>query len=319
MRSLRFVLSRRWLSFAVAVGLIAWGTWWLGEWQFHRLAERKATNAVISRNEAREPVPVADVLAPGRAVPASQEWRRVTATGTYDTADTVIVRYRTQDGASGVDVVVPLVTSDGPALLVDRGWMATANQGADASQVPAPPSGTVRVTGWVRVDATGDSTAVSAHSTRAISSARIGTAVGREVYGGFVDLRTESPAAANPLTVTDLPELDNGPHFFYGLQWWFFGVLAVFGFFYLLYDEWRSTRRGETSAREEVLAERKQKRAAQRSRRRDVRAAYERERERMAQSERSFPPSTGTIEPDTNDAAGESRKVATRPNSSGSP
>ena len=316
---MRFVLSRRWLLFAVAVGLIAWGTWWLGEWQFHRLAERKATNAVVSRNEARDPAPVADVLAPGRPVPASQEWRRVTATGTYDTADTVIVRYRTRDGASGVDVVVPLVTPAGPALLVDRGWMATANHGADASQVPAPPSGTVRVTGWVRVDATGDSTAVSGHSTRAISSARIGDALRREVYGGFVDLRTESPAAAKPLTVTDLPELDNGPHFFYGLQWWFFGVLAVFGFFYLLLDEWRSARRGEISAREEVLAERKHKRAAQQSRRHAVREAYAQERERMAQSERSIPPSTGTIEPDTNDAAGESRKVATRPNSSGSP
>jgi cytochrome oxidase assembly protein ShyY1 len=316
---LRFVLSRRWLLFAVAVGLIAWGTWWLGEWQFHRLAERKATNAVVSRNEARDPAPVADVLAPGRPVPASQEWRRVTATGTYDTADTVIVRYRTRDGASGVDVVVPLVTADGPALLVDRGWLATANQGADASEVPPPPAGNVDVTGWVRVDATGDSSAVSDGSTRAISSARIGDALGREVYGGFVDLRTESPAAAEPLTAAELPELDNGPHFFYGLQWWFFGVLAVFGFFYLLHDEWRSARRGGTSAREEVLAERKQKRAAQQSRRRAVRVAYARERERMAQSERSIPPSTGTIEPDTNDAAGDSRKVATRPNSSGSP
>ena len=42
----------------------------------------------------------------------------------------------------------------------------------------------------------------------------------------------------------ELPELDNGPHFFYGLQWWFFGVLAVFGFSYLLYDERRNGTRG---------------------------------------------------------------------------
>ena len=34
------------------------------------------------------------------------------------------------------------------------------------------------------------------------------------------------------------------PHFFYGLQWWFFGLLAVGGFLYLVYDEWRGgTRR----------------------------------------------------------------------------
>ena len=39
-----------------------------------------------------------------------------------------------------------------------------------------------------------------------------------------------------------MPELNNGPHFFYGLQWWFFGALAIFGFFYLMYDEWRGGR-----------------------------------------------------------------------------
>ncbi len=37
----------------------------------------------------------------------------------------MIVRYRTREGASGVDVVVPLVTADGTALLVDRGWLQT--------------------------------------------------------------------------------------------------------------------------------------------------------------------------------------------------
>ncbi|GAB3788433.1 SURF1 family cytochrome oxidase biogenesis protein [Nocardioides ungokensis] len=324
MRSLRFLLSRRWLLFALVVVLLAYATWWLGEWQFHRLADRKQSNAIISTNESRDPAPVADVLSPGRPVSTSDEWRVVTATGTYDSAETVVVRYRTRDGESGIDVVVPLVTADGTAVLVDRGWMPSENQGEDPTDVPDPPSGKVTVTGWVRVDAT-DSAEVSDHSTRAISSVEIARTIDQPVYGGFVDLKTESPAPAQPLESTELPELDNGPHFFYGLQWWFFGVLAVFGFFYLLYDEWRSQRSGETSTREEVLAERKQARADKDRRKQAVRAAYERERQkdprvsRKAQSERSMPPSTGTIAPETNDAAGESRKAATRPNSSGSP
>ena len=185
------------------------------------------------------------------------EWRLVKATGSYDTDDTVVVRYRTRQGESGIEVVVPLRTTEGPSLLVDRGWMASDNRGSDAGDVPVPPSGEVTVTGWVRADAGGDSTTVSDGSTRAISSERIGAALDREVYSGFVDLRSEDPEPATPLAAAELPELDNGPHFFYGLQWWFFGVLAIFGFFYLMYDEWRAARRGETSAREEVLAERK--------------------------------------------------------------
>ena len=62
------------------------------------------------------------------------------------------------------------------------------------------------------------------------------------MLGGWVDLRSESPEPATPLQPVELPELDNGPHFFYGLQWWFFGALAIFGFFYLIYDEWRGGR-----------------------------------------------------------------------------
>jgi cytochrome oxidase assembly protein ShyY1 len=249
-RSVRFLATRRWILFAIVVALLAWLAWWLGEWQFGRLEDRKASNAIVERNENAPVVPVDQVLAPGRAVDEDDEWRVVEATGTYDVEDTVVVRYRTRDGASGVDAVVPLVTGDGTALLVDRGWVATGNTAADPADVPEPPAGEVTVTGWVRVDATGDSTEVTDRSTRAISSEAIGAALDREVYGGFLDLRSEDPEPEQPLAPAELPELNNGPHFFYGLQWWFFGVLAVFGFCYLAYDEWRKQQRGDAGSAE---------------------------------------------------------------------
>ena len=242
MPSLRFLLTRRWLVFLLVVVALAWGAWRLGEWQFHRLEERRDRNAQVERNEKEATVPATDVMVPGRPVEAPDEWRVVEATGTYDEDDTIIVRYRTRDGAAGVDVVVPLVLDDGTSLLVDRGWYATDNRGATSTDVPAPPSGTVDITGWVRRDATGDSTAVSDKSTRAVNSARIGDALGRDVLSGFVDLRSESPEPAQALSPVELPELDSGPHFFYGLQWWFFGALAIFGFGYLVYDEMRGGR-----------------------------------------------------------------------------
>ncbi len=242
MRRLRFLLSRRWVIFFVVVIALAWVAWRLGEWQFHRLSERQDRNAVVERNENLPPAPVTDVLTVGDDVSSDEQWRVVEATGTYAVEDTVVVRYRTRDGVSGVDLVVPLVLSDGTALLVDRGWLATETRGSTPDELPDPPPGEVTVTGWVRQDAAGDSTAVTDQSTRSISSDRIGAALDRRVLGGFVDLRSESPEPETPLEVAELPDLDNGPHFFYGLQWWFFGLLALFGFGYLVYDEARGGR-----------------------------------------------------------------------------
>jgi cytochrome oxidase assembly protein ShyY1 len=296
-RSFRFVLSRRWLVFGVVVVLLAYAAWWLGEWQFHRLEDRKARNDVVRHNETVPPTPVGDVLAVGAEVDKADEWRVVSATGVYAVEDTVVVRYRTRGGEQGVDVVVPLVTADGTALLVDRGWMASDAGVADRGDLPAPPSGQVDVTAYVRADGTGGSTRVTDQSARAISSVEIGKALDRPVYGGFTELKSEDPEPTTALEPAELPELNNGPHFFYGLQWWFFGVLAVFGFFYLLYDEWRNGARGD----------------------REGRSLPKRAGRRPRQSERNIPPSTGSMDPDTNEAAGESRKAATRPNSSGSP
>lgn len=356
MRSFRFLLSRRWVLFAVAVVVLVYATWWLGNWQFGRLESKRHDNGIIRTNEHAKPVPAADLLGVGKVVDQQHEWRRVTATGTYDTAHTIIWRYRSGDHSqNGIDVVVPLVTQDGTAVLVDRGWMATADQDHPDTP-PAAPTGTVTVTGWARADATGSAIGVMPFGhmlgTRALSSTTAGPATGHRTYGGFVDVETEHPAPATSLEQVALPELNDGPHFFYGIQWWFFGILAVVGFFYLLYDERRVQRTStepdgateaeiaETDAQPadepqpslvpaapapaqpDLRAERKARKAAKNARKQAVRAAYHaayaQEKDKR-QSERSMPPSTGTIAPVTNDDAGESRKVATRPNSAGRP
>jgi cytochrome oxidase assembly protein ShyY1 len=244
--SWRFLLSRRWLLFFLAIVVLALGTWWLGEWQFGRLDDRQARNAVIEDNAHDDPVPVDEVLAPGEAVADDEEYTVVEATGTYDVEDTLVVRYRTRDGMPGVQVVVPLLTADGTAVVVDRGWLAYDGPAERAAaEAPAPPAGEVTITGWVRADGEGGSTEVSDGGMRAISSSAVGDALDLEVYGGFVQLLSEDPAPEEALEPAEEPDTGEGPHFFYGLQWWFFGVLALGGFGYLAWDERKHGPRGE--------------------------------------------------------------------------
>ncbi|MGY0541113.1 SURF1 family cytochrome oxidase biogenesis protein [Nocardioides sp. YJ-D4] len=295
MSSFRFLLSRRWAGFTVFVLILAYGTWWLGQWQFDRLEDRKASNQIVRVNEHAEPAPVSDVLALGRKVAEKDEWRRVTATGTYAVDDTIIWRYRTPDDAKGVDIVVPLVLADGSAVLVDRGWLQTESQD-EFEDLPAPPSGEVTITGWVRADGTGDSTDVAQvdgyHATRALSSTQVAKVVDEPLLTGWLHLDSESPEPATQLRQADLPELDNGPHFFYGLQWWFFGVLAIAGFFYLMYDERRTQRQDapaqddDTADSDEPADERSRKKAAKLAQKQAVKAAYQAayEKERSGKS-----------------------------------
>jgi cytochrome oxidase assembly protein ShyY1 len=181
-------------------------------------------------------------------VAATNEWRRISARGSYEADNTVVVRYQTRKSSSGIDVVVPFTLETGEAVLVDRGWMLSENTGTAVNNIPDPPSGTVTLTGWVRRNATGASTAVTEPSaaapasTRAVSSVTISQRLDLPLLRGFVILEDETPPPQEPLLDAELPEVGNGPHFFYGLQWWFFGALAVGGFGYLAYDERRGPR-----------------------------------------------------------------------------
>jgi len=254
----RFLLSRRWVLFALVVALLAWLAVQLGQWQFHRLDERRDHNQVVSANRDAEPVPIDEVMSPDRAPGAEDEWQRVRVTGTWDEEHTIVLKYQTRDGGPGVDVVTPLVTERGAGVLVDRGWMSVDNTGAERPDVPAAGEGEVTLTGWVRRDATGRATEVSDLATRAISSESAAEVIPYPLYRGFLDLDEQSPAPEAQLEPVELPDdSSEGPHFFYGLQWWFFGALAVFGFGYLARDEYRG-KQGRSRGRGRRSSERAQ-------------------------------------------------------------
>ncbi len=234
----RFLLTRRWLGLAVVVAVLAVLCVRLGLWQLHRGEERRATNVVTERNLDAAAAPSAEVMSAGDAPAAGDLWRRVQVTGTYDEQQQVSVKYQTRDGEPGVDVVTPLRTSDGTAVLVDRGWLGTGNT-PDVGQLPPPPGGTVTVTGWLRADSTADldATTPDGGQVRAVSSEGFSAVLPYPVAGGYLDLLEQAPPAADGLAAPVPPDLGQGPHFFYGLQWFFFGGLAVFGWFYFAWTE----------------------------------------------------------------------------------
>lgn len=239
-----FLLSRRWIGFALFVAILATVCIRLGFWQYHRLEARLASNEITQSHLQADPVALSDALTPRQNVTEKDEWMRVTAAGQYDTAHQITVRYKTRDSQPGVNVVTPLVTESGEAILIDRGWMHTNNRGEKPDQVPAPPSGIVNVTGWLRPDSQADDRAVTPDEgqVRAIASDGIASQVPYDLYDGYISLRDSEPEPNTSLATESEPDLGQGPHLFYAVQWWFFAGLAIFGFGYFAYSEARDRK-----------------------------------------------------------------------------
>jgi cytochrome oxidase assembly protein ShyY1 len=235
----RFLLTPRWLGLAVVVLALSAVAVRLGMWQFDRLDERRAANVAIRANLAADPVPVDSLLSVGDAVEGDLEWRAVTATGTYDGDAELVVRNQTREAGPGASVVVPLTTEGGEVVLVERGWVSTAGSPTELPDVDPPPAGRVTVTGWLRRDSPAGPEATDPvdGTVRAINSAMIGDALGRDLLPGYVALTDQEPAADAALEPPVPPDLGQGPHFFYGLQWWFFALLAVVGYLWFAWSE----------------------------------------------------------------------------------
>lgn len=237
----RFLLTPRWLggaALAVAASLVMV---LLGNWQLGRYHERSAVNARIDAAAVASPVPATSLLtrptAAGAAGPAPAEetaWRLVTATGRYDPAHEILVRGRTVAGRVGFEVVTPLLLPDGSALLVDRGWVPPAPGGAIATPVvPPAPAGTVTVVGQVHLSESRPAPLIRRDGridTRRIAVPRLAGELPYPVYGAYV-LLTEQTPAADPLFVPIEVDRENAwLNAGYTVQWWIFAVMALLAF-----------------------------------------------------------------------------------------
>jgi len=225
----RFLLTPRWLGFAALIGVAAVVMVMLGNWQLHRYQQRSATNERIDESSRVAPIQLPE------EVPAA--WTRVTVTGQYDPANEILVRGRTVDGAVGFEVVTPLVRTDGPTVLVDRGWVPPAPGGAVAMpKVPPAPTGEVTVVGRVHLSESRPDSVSRREGkieVRRIGVERLGEELPYPVYGAYV--LSEDPASG--FTEVTVQHENSWQNAGYVLQWWLFAALAVAGFGWTVYRE----------------------------------------------------------------------------------
>ncbi|MBT2395076.1 SURF1 family protein [Streptomyces sp. ISL-100] len=237
----RFLLSRQWVILTLLMLVLIPTMVELGFWQLHRHEHRVAQNKLISGNLRAKPLPVGDITSPGHTVPRADYWRRVTATGTYDTAREVVVRRRTNaDDKVGYHVLTPLIMDDGRTVLVNRGWIPFDADQQAFPKIPAAPKGEVTVTGRLKADETTagsgikDLSGLPPRQVMLINSEQQAKTLSRPVLGGYIEQTEPVPAGPKPELVPD-PDTDSiGPHMAYAVQWWLFAAALPFGWVVLV-------------------------------------------------------------------------------------
>jgi cytochrome oxidase assembly protein ShyY1 len=223
----------------------------LSRWQLHRLDERRAENTLISDHADAAPVPVAAAMTAGsdpNSLTAEQEWRDITATGRYDPAGQQLVRRRPLNGENGYWVMTPLVLSDGSVLAVNRGWVGAGQDATTNPEVPPAPSGEVTVVGRLRLSQDAPARPADLPTGQVTDLDVRAVPASGPVFPGYLELVTsDPPETGDPaLTPIPLPELDDGPHLSYAIQWVAFAVIAIGGFVFIVRGEAR--RLGEEGA-----------------------------------------------------------------------
>lgn len=224
----RTLLSPKWIAFHLLIIVSVIVMINLGFWQLQRLEERKDFNAEVRAHSKTAVQPLSELLAQGDDY-GQLEWYPVRVTGEYLSDREITIVNRSQDGAAGRNSVVPMRTDTGELVLINRGFIPLS------LDIPAPPSGTVTVTGYARApqkrSAVGavDSDRPGTTEFQRLDIPLIERALNIDVAPMYIQrLDSDPPEGQWPARVAN-PPLDEGPHLSYAGQWFFFTAVAIIG------------------------------------------------------------------------------------------
>jgi surfeit locus 1 family protein len=211
-------LDRRDVAGLVVALLVAAACLRLAVWQVGRLHERRTRNAALLAARVRPPLEV------NGSLPAdSARDRRLHARGVYDYGRERLWHARSYEGVPGVGFITPLRLADGVAVLVDRGWAPSPDAyHVDQGAYREGDSAVVLGLGLLAPRGRGD-----------VDPAALRDSVPYTLLPFVIQQVPPSTAPYRPLPPGlirwPIPELSDGPHLSYAIQWFSFAVIILVG------------------------------------------------------------------------------------------
>ena len=199
---------------------------WAAQWQYHRGVDRHARNTVIEERIAKEPLALSKV----ESNLADYEWQTISASGRFDSNKQILLRNRYNEGKYGYEVLTLFTSDESQNFWVDRGWVEAGATATTAPVVTPVPESRVSITGRLRLDSSlprGSFFALPGKGQGLVSELNAQSQLDTEKF--YIDLLSGSEPELTPAVSAQLPELSDGPHMAYALQWIFFGGLVIYG------------------------------------------------------------------------------------------
>ena len=243
---LKFLLTPKWIALTIIAILLQPAFYELSQWQWRRLHQRETYNANILNNEKLNIVALKAVIGKSDSqtrnpsIKPTLEWRRITVKGVWDSSNQVLVRKQSYESNLGFWVITPITDQEGNTILVNRGWIA-ANGSATTSPIVQPLSNKqVEIIGRVRI--------VSPRNNpkpNDLPNGQVDRIVPTEIVNSrpvvsnaYLELIATTPKPKfSDLSLIQPPEISEGPHRSYALQWIFFAIMTVIGYTILVRKE----------------------------------------------------------------------------------
>ncbi len=251
---MRKFFTPRWLITTLlvvaAVGVMAR----LGVWQIDRLAERRAFNA---RVEAQIKAPPLELNGPFLAEDLYEmEYRQVVARGVYIAQQEILLRNQVWENRPGYHLLTPLrLANSDDVVLVDRGFI-DLDQGQPASRAAYALPGVVEVRGILRrphvprffgvPDPTLAPGETRLDAWNAVNLDRIRGQVDGNLLPVYILAAPDPAQPGPPYASLEQPDLSEGSHFSYAVQWFSFAAILGLGYPFFVRKQLAGREMGET-------------------------------------------------------------------------
>jgi len=225
------LLRPRWIILTLLLAFLIYLFIELSGWQFDRYHQRIDRNDDFVTAIAGDPIPIENVSQMNNL----KQWGKVSLSGQYLDAESKLVRKRYLKNSLGFWVLTPFQLANKEIILVNRGWIPSANSSTSALAIPNSPTQQVLIEGFLqpmeKFKASPGDLPTNQINDINIEKFKV------NIYPNFYVQVGKSNPAEKDIGIIYLPEVSNGPHLSYAIQWILFALLLPIGWYVLLKNE----------------------------------------------------------------------------------